>query len=346
MKENNLYLEFNDNGTPIDFNLNHNIVFYGNNGKGKTRILKTVHTIYELAKKKNLTIIPKLIDEMNLKELKINGISHRDLLITNQEYRSSELRNTNQFIRSHLDQFKYLYTILKDIEFEVSTPKISQRSFFNYLHRLIINEGINTHNVNGFNRWLRDLDYLVKKISEDRFWANESNNEVLNEFEEIKQLTAFLIDKYNFISYEFNKMFWQDKIDYEQIIKFENLILERKKIENKILKFNEIMKNYAPIEIDIFNNDLLFKKAKLEIEFNKLSSGERKITFLFLSIILNDVDIYLIDEPELSLSLNYQNRIVTDLEFLTEGGILLLATHAPYIYEDFIANEKNKSKEV
>ncbi|OMD43745.1 hypothetical protein BSK52_03760 [Paenibacillus odorifer] len=101
------------------------------------------------------------------------------------------------------------------------------------------------------------------------------------------------------------------------------------------------------MKIEIQNiTELIFLKNSQEMTFDKLSSGERKITFLFLEILLNDVDIYLIDEPELSLSLNYQNKIITDLHVLTKNKTLFIATHAPYIYEDFLAIEGNISKEV
>ena len=43
-------IKFKDNLNKISFNLNKNNVFYGNNGKGKTRVLKTIELLYGLAK--------------------------------------------------------------------------------------------------------------------------------------------------------------------------------------------------------------------------------------------------------------------------------------------------------
>ncbi|OCS92598.1 hypothetical protein A6K76_06670 [Caryophanon latum] len=83
------------------------------------------------------------------------------------------------------------------------------------------------------------------------------------------------------------------------------------------------------------NATLKFSKEQRGISFEKFSSGERKITYLFLEILFNEVDVFLIDEPELSISLNYQNKIVWDLHCLTEGKALFIATHAPFVYEDF-----------
>ena len=112
---------------------------------------------------------------------------------------------------------------------------------------------------------------------------------------------------------------------FQKILTFENNFEQRNKLSSKIDTFNEIMRKYGEIKIKIQNKtELAFLKAGDTIDFDKLSSGERKISFLFLEIIFNEVDIYLIDEPELSLSLNYQNKIVTDLHVLTKNKNYLL----------------------
>ena len=107
-------------------------------------------------------------------------------------------------------------------------------------------------------------------------------------------------------------------------------------IHSKKDTLNKFMKRYSNIRMNITEEgELLFYKQGLAIEYFKLSSGEQRIIYLFITIIFNDADIYLIDEPEISLSLDYQNKIVSDLFKLTEGKTLMIATHAPFVYEDF-----------
>ncbi|WP_218963375.1 hypothetical protein, partial [Bacillus wiedmannii] len=76
MQENKLSLQFKDNKKKIEFDLNKNTVFFGNNGQGKTRILKTINSLYVLAKEKKTRNLSKIIDSMNLEELKINNVNH------------------------------------------------------------------------------------------------------------------------------------------------------------------------------------------------------------------------------------------------------------------------------
>ena len=66
-----------------------------------------------------------------------------------------------------------------------------------------------------------------------------------------------------------------------------------------------------------------------------------RIIKLFLSVVFEKADIYLIDEPEVSLSLNFQSKLINDLVYLCErkGSRIVLATHAPYIFKDCIAND-------
>ena len=75
-----------------------------------------------------------------------------------------------------------------------------------------------------------------------------------------------------------------------------------------------------------------YLKNKNDIEFKKLSSGEKRIILLFLYIVFSKEKIILIDEPEISLSLNYQSKFVDDIVRLADNKKIMMATHAPYIY--------------
>ncbi|MGA2939514.1 MAG: AAA family ATPase [Syntrophobacteraceae bacterium] len=72
------------------------------------------------------------------------------------------------------------------------------------------------------------------------------------------------------------------------------------------------------------------------IEFRHLSSGEKQIASLFSHLYLSGGRRYfvLIDEPELSLSVPWQRRFLTDIK---NGGFcagLVAVTHSPFIYEN------------
>nr|WP_315035082.1 hypothetical protein [uncultured Chryseobacterium sp.] len=71
------------------------------------------------------------------------------------------------------------------------------------------------------------------------------------------------------------------------------------------------------------------------IEFKDLSSGEKQIISLFTHLVLSDKDYYIIiDEPELSLSVPWQERFLNDILKLRKCKGLLAVTHSPFIFQN------------
>ncbi|WP_076117224.1 AAA family ATPase [Paenibacillus odorifer] len=410
MQKNNLYLQFKDNDKEIEFDLNRNTVFFGNNGQGKTRILQTIDSLYELAKEKKKENFSKIIDSMNLDKLKINGVDYNSLFIANESLKRIEKENFERFLIENIVAFEKVSFLLNEIPLEYlyrpANRKNRTNRILDYLNDIINGSKWKFLNPTGFGIWINDLYILVKGLGNSmqhilNFDLDVNPKNILNNVYEALILISYLKEKYQFlemnsndtaltlnleenrkkiitnlslksaryittdnieimnifkkIEVEINSInndmktcFWNDKsIDMNNSIKFNEFFRKRNNLLDKIAKFNQTISKYADIKIEIQNiTELIFLKNSQEMTFDKLSSGERKITFLFLEILLNDVDIYLIDEPELSLSLNYQNKIITDLHVLTKNKTLFIATHAPYIYEDFLAIEGNISKEV
>lgn len=74
-----------------------------------------------------------------------------------------------------------------------------------------------------------------------------------------------------------------------------------------------------------------------EIDWKHLSSGEKQIASLFSQIYLRPVGdgiVVVIDEPELSLSLTWQKRLLPDLLATARCSFLAAATHSPFIFEN------------
>jgi len=73
----------------------------------------------------------------------------------------------------------------------------------------------------------------------------------------------------------------------------------------------------------------------IEIDLTKLSSGEQHELVLFYKLIFNSTpgDLILIDEPELSLHISWQNQFIDDLKRVAEINkfTAVIATHSPDI---------------
>ena len=73
-----------------------------------------------------------------------------------------------------------------------------------------------------------------------------------------------------------------------------------------------------------------------QVELGRLSSGEKQTVSLFSRLYLGDATQYaiLFDEPELSLSMEWQQTLLPDILASNRCHFLLAATHSPFIFEN------------
>ena len=140
---------------------------------------------------------------------------------------------------------------------------------------------------------------------------------------------------------EFGTNIWNSILNNKKYITqthydIENFLFDWVKKLNNV---NCTLEKYTNIKL-FFDNEANIKvvKSNTNIEFEKLSSGEKRIILLFLYVVFSKEKIILIDEPEISLSLNYQSKFVDDIVRLADNKKIMMATHAPYIYDDCKAN--------
>ncbi|MCA6972147.1 ATP-binding protein [Pectobacterium carotovorum] len=118
--------------------------------------------------------------------------------------------------------------------------------------------------------------------------------------------------------------------------------------EEDVNNFVDICNNYLvnkkiifdKIKFDIYIKSDLKKNTKSDevekIKWDVLSSGEKQIVSLFAKLILDKKDefILIIDEPELSLSILWQENFLMDIAELKNCSGLFSVTHSPFIYKN------------
>jgi ABC-type Mn2+/Zn2+ transport system ATPase subunit len=118
-------------------------------------------------------------------------------------------------------------------------------------------------------------------------------------------------------------------------------IYEKQSIEEAdVISFVNICNTYCTNKNFIYSRDerkikVFLKDLEKEISFSKLSSGEKQIVSLFSHLYLSETKKFfvIIDEPELSLSVSWQERFLTDIQFAYNEGIIAV-THSPYIFNN------------
>ena len=74
----------------------------------------------------------------------------------------------------------------------------------------------------------------------------------------------------------------------------------------------------------------------VEIDFDNLSSGEKQIVSIFSKVYLDVTSpcIFIIDEPEISLSMEWQKEILKDIYESEKVALLIVTTHSPFIFKN------------
>ena len=89
------------------------------------------------------------------------------------------------------------------------------------------------------------------------------------------------------------------------------------------------------IDIDE-KNRVIFRKGRQVIDMEKLSAGEKQILLLLFTLFLMEdrSSVLLLDEPEISLHIEWQDRLIELMHDLNPNCQIILTTHSPNIFAD------------
>lgn len=90
------------------------------------------------------------------------------------------------------------------------------------------------------------------------------------------------------------------------------------------------------IAIDPLTNQLIFHDGPEILPLYKLSSGEKQLLLILLRVFLMDEQPYilLMDEPEISLHIEWQYRLLEEIQHLNPHCQIITSTHSPSIFGD------------
>lgn len=133
-----------------------------------------------------------------------------------------------------------------------------------------------------------------------------------------------------------------------------NLVKKNKSLEyidKKIKVFEEKCNEYLYNKKFIYNPsavtlEIMSEKQGTQIDISKLSSGEKQIISTFSKIYLeeNKKLIILFDEPELSLSIDWQQNFIYDIVNSDNCIFSISVTHSPFIFDKLIDKTRELNK--
>ncbi len=82
------------------------------------------------------------------------------------------------------------------------------------------------------------------------------------------------------------------------------------------------------------DKNIIFQNGINALKINQLSSGEKQLLIILFQVFLQErkPHILLLDEPEISLHLNWQFKLIETIQTINPNCQLIIATHSPAIF--------------
>jgi len=314
------------------------VILIGENGSGKTTILNIINDVLN----------SNLFSPFNIKFEKINLITSKETVSITSEF----INKINELFRETL---KFNYKMVKKLlEYKKDSNFIEK--FLNNLDdkNTKLEYLIMLENKNLITQFM-DLFEKLKQISSNNIFyptyrriekevlESESTKNIyfgMNDIEKLIEDYILKLKNFSSIGYEEIKEVLENK-DLDKIEEITKRIEKNKKVEfNKLNNFVIVCNKY------LFNKKIIFisekfewyieKRSKKRVNLNNLSSGEKQMVSIFAQLYLKDDKdlIILFDEPELSISLEWQKMLIPDMLKSNKIKQLIVATHSPFIFDD------------
>lgn len=178
--------------------------------------------------------------------------------------------------------------------------------------------------------------FLGRVVNKDK----ESNKRIIQEVTSIMENKEVLASN-NMLSYFLSKLKAVIDSTKELELKIESFVT----ICNKYLQLSDDSKS---LNFDIETLQVIVKDLHTNntIELEDLSSGEKQIISLMAHMYLDHTKkkIVLIDEPELSLSLEWQEHVLVDIVNSPSVTQILAITHSPFVFNNELKSQVKSLK--
>ena len=103
--------------------------------------------------------------------------------------------------------------------------------------------------------------------------------------------------------------------------------------KQKFLDIIDDLFSYTGKKINRVSNEISFTSGSDELLPYQLSSGEKQILLIYLTALVQDKQHYvlLMDEPEASLHIDWQQRLISTIRDLNPNVQIIMTTHSPAV---------------
>lgn len=290
-------------------------VLVGKNGSGKTSILKIIDAILNQKE-----------DDLNCLHIsdKVEIFFNDDVVIT-----------SNKFVKE-TKLIEALYSLAGNKKILKQLEKLENNSSFS----------VEIEQSQAFDK--KNIDKLIELLNSDENFKSRrayrfeqpKNNKEISIGNYLNEINTEFISTVNLSSNSISQYISSDGNIKSTILDLE---IEKEFLKLKIDE-NKIKKDTFVSSINVFfretdkimfyeNENFKFRMNNEEvIKLKDLSSGERQLLFIFLKLINSPPKtIFLMDEPEISLHLEWQEKLISEILKISPTCQLIIVTHSPAI---------------
>lgn len=302
----------------VEFNLPDFTVLTGKNGSGKSHLLEVISTQGESA------VLDGERTLSTIKYIKFNELNPQ----FQEDISEDDVKNSWRNVWNQLNNFVQSYK---------SSPRSYNNSFQDFIHRY------DPHTQRFLQYWFDVAENDVEKLTENLFYEN------------------YEISREDLFTSQIGTIFklYQTRLDENKMNEVSNReegtslpVLSKEQFEQKYGRkpwsvINEMMRTaHLPYEVEApirfrpsinYHLQLIDKSRDLRIQVNDLSTGEKVLMSLALSIYSTEEqaarpDVLLIDEPDAPLHPEFSNYLIQAVKesIVDKSGVkVIITTHSP-----------------
>jgi energy-coupling factor transporter ATP-binding protein EcfA2 len=137
-----------------------------------------------------------------------------------------------------------------------------------------------------------------------------------------------------YLDYQLNISKKKDLIvDNQSITDIKKAIQELRQPQNRFLEIIDDLFGATDKKINRAKNEIMFTYGNQEITPYQLSSGEKQMLVILLTVLIQDLRpaVLFMDEPEISLHFDWQKKLIQYIRELNPNVQIILATHSPAV---------------
>jgi predicted ATP-dependent endonuclease of OLD family len=282
-------------------------------------------TTYTMANNRDTYYSKRFFDDM-AKSLSDNINGNIILGLSNNDINSIVKAKWNEAIEFEKIQLnklikKFMLGLLSPMKDFKPTPipKVDAESLLIDLEEMFTKAGFIDENS-------KDVLTRIKKYVEQIKWAGDYHEEfkrvnISNDFENVQKFIQIQQSHS-----KIDQLLRMYKDTYKKLIE----------IKKPFKDIEEILKKFE-IDNGVIDGELIFFKDAGRVEYGDLSAGEKQIVAMtvYTKLSLEDKAVVIIDEPELSLHINWQRKF---LKYLIKDQLsvqFIISTHSPFIVSGY-----------